>query len=159
MARQRGIVKIEGVEAALTALGGPRLYERAMTESLAKLSEIGRREAERRAPVATGTTKAALASATTAIKVFPKREGRPIMSSVAVRGEAGKSEGGFRYAFALNASKKRVYRYRSGPFKGRKTLGWWKAAVTVERRAVRGVVADTAKEIERNFAIAASQPA
>lgn len=93
----------------------------------------------------------ALSSDAEAIRNFPAKGSLPIMSSVAVRGEVGIAAKNFRYAFALNASKKIVFRYRRGPFKGRKTFGWWKAAETLERRSAKKIVNDAAKDIERNF--------
>ncbi len=70
-----------------------------------------------------------------------KVEGDAVMGKVGIR---DRTRGGFRYPWALESSKLRRYRYRSGPHVGKLTRGWVRKSRTKARK-------DMAESFEREL--------
>jgi hypothetical protein len=76
---------------------------------------------------------------------------KPVPRFVRAKISPTPTRGGFRYPFALDSSKKRVFHYRVGSRAGRLTLGWLTEAKATVRRRVGGLLRATAAGIEQEW--------
>lgn len=113
-------------------LGGD--IRRVLTETI----EEGEVKVFSRAPV--GETHAL------AMSVASSVDPRPIPLWAKITADA--TNGGFRYGWALQGSKRLVYTYRHGPRTGRKTRRWFTGAVPSMRKALKKRLQQTAHRIE-----------
>lgn len=133
-------IRVAGLEDVQRKLRAEHLYAEPLREALREAGELVKREAEGGAPVDTGRLKSRIRLTVSKAKV-PK--------AAFVRLNVTKR--GFRYPWALNTSRKRVYRFRSGPRRGSPTRGWFTAARDKTSPHVNAILARAARQIERQW--------
>ena len=123
-------------------LNAPYLFGPEFKLVLTEMAEAGRKRATTRAPVETGSARATIRSQVDSSRV-------PAWSRVRADGDPrGK---GFRYTFALNASKKIRYHYRAGAKMGALTLRWFHGARTAMSAKLKARIPWLAARIEAKW--------
>lgn len=127
------------LEKILPNLETDRLYRSAWKKVLASALDILDSRIVRRVPQESGRL---LASKTRTMDSRPL----PLWGRIAL--PATNPRDGFQYGFALNASKVRKFRYRSGARSGRLTRSWLSGAMRGMRRVVDELMLQARGEIE-----------
>lgn len=126
------------IQAKLT---GRSLYGDELRRVLTETVELGAVRVQSRAPV--GRTHALHGSVDHTVDPQPF----PLWAKIT----ADASNRGFRYGWALQASKKIVYRYRGGPRAGRPTRRWFTGARPWIRKRLAERVARMARRVESRW--------
>ncbi len=146
MARPVIDIQVQGVRKVLRLLREDPVHARPWTKALQNATDIAYREAQHRAPKQTGALESSIRKRLQKAEVplwakvvFPNR--------VKPGGKRGK---GFRYGGALEGSSK--FHYRSGPFMGQPTKGWFSGSLDKVQQQINSILARAAKEIESRWA-------
>jgi hypothetical protein len=122
-------------------LGGTTLYGDALARALKDTVEAGEGRVRSRAPL--GETHALWGSVSHAI------DPRPVPLWAKVIADATRS--GFRYGWALQASKKIVYRHRQGARAGRPTRRWFTGAKPWMKKRLEENLVKMARRVEMRW--------
>jgi len=135
-------IRVEGIRKVLRLLRDDPVHARPWISALERATDIAYREARHRAPKQTGALESSITRRLQKAEVplwakvvFPNR--------VKPGGKRGK---GFRYGGALEGSAR--YHYRSGPFMGQPTKGWFSGSLDKVQHQINNILARAAKEIE-----------
>ena len=121
---------------------GKTLYAVAWSRYMREGGRVLEAAAEKRAP--RGTSLSLSRSITLHVDPSPF----PVWAKVTANAV---SEGGFRYGWALQGSKKIPYTYRRGPRVGRKTRRWFSGAMGASKKKIVALLRDAARDIEAKW--------
>ncbi len=128
-------ITAENIEQILRRLEGKPLYAEPWQKALEKATLFVKRRAERLAPRDTGMLAASITW---------RLDTAPVPRYGVV--STNRTNRGFRFPFALNASEK--FHYRRGRYQGRPTRRWFTRALTGARKKVQGLLVQAVREIE-----------
>ncbi|HET6498156.1 MAG TPA: hypothetical protein VFH17_03775 [Coriobacteriia bacterium] len=139
MARQSLYIRadVKGFDELIAKFQGVPLYANAWRRELTAVKDEFLTGVRRRAPHRFGGIDSAF---------LDKMDSRPMPEWAYVSNDATASDG-FRYGWALDASKKTEYHYASGPRKGRKTLGWFTDSFAATRKRLQQALDTVAQEL------------
>lgn len=141
MARTGTTIRIEGLRELLKKLDGDAVLGQPIKHALNQIGAFGETRAKQRAPRASGRLSAGISH---------KMDVRPIplWTKVGYVNGAMPTNKGFRYPYALNASKKRIYHYAGTK---KKTYRWLSGVMAQVRRQFGSLIQNAAREIESNW--------
>lgn len=121
---------------------GSTLYAAAWARYIRQGGQILETAAYRRVPV--GETFNLASSITLSVDPSPFPTWAKVTASAV-------SEGGFRYGWALQNSRKVTYRYRHGPKTGRPTRRWFSGAMGVSKKKLIALLRTAARDVEAKW--------
>lgn len=121
---------------------GPTLYSAAWARYIRQGGQVLEAAAYKRVPV--GETFNLASSITLSVDQSPFPTWAKVTASAV-------SEGGFRYGWALQNSKKVTYHYLHGPRTGRKTRRWFSGAMGVSKKKLIALLRTAARDVEARW--------